>query len=119
MLNFNLLAQNQKQQLIKNQYNKIYSHELAHKRAGGSLAGGIVIEKNAQGIPVSGHVSIKMPTLNETNPDETIADAKTVINSALAPSDPSGQDLKVAAEARNILSQAQNLKNKQKLNYLA
>jgi len=109
----------QKQQLVRSQYNKIYSHELAHKMAGGALAGGIVIEKNSQGIPVSGHVAIKMPTLNEANPDETITEAKTVINSALAPSDPSEQDLKVASEARKILNQAQNLKRKQGLDYLA
>lgn len=119
MLNFNSLANNQKQQIIRSQYNKIYSHELAHKMAGGALAGGIVIEKNAQGIPVAGHVSIQMPKLNEANPDETIADAKTVINSALAPSDPSEQDYKVASEASEILSQAKNLKNKHNLNYLA
>ena len=119
MLNFNLLSQNQKQNVIRSQYNKIYAHELAHKRAGGALAGGIVIENNAQGIPVAGHVSIQMPKLNEENPEQTITDAKTVINSALAPSDPSEQDLKVAGEARNILNQAQRLKSKQKLNYLA
>ena len=119
MLNFNSLASSQKQQLIREQYNKIYSHELAHKRAGGALAGGIVIEKNAQEIPVAGHVSIKMPKLNEQNPDETIKDARTVIDSALAPSDPSDQDLKVASEARSILKQAENQKHQQKLNYLA
>ena len=119
MLNYNLLSNNQKQSIIKSQYNKIYAHELAHKKAGGALAGGIVIERNAQGIPVSGHVSIQMPKLNEANPDETIADAKTVINSALAPSDPSEQDYKVAAEAQSILNKAKNIKNNQKLNYLA
>lgn len=50
---------NQQQTLIKRNFDKIYAHEAAHKRAGGALAGAIVIEKNAQGIPVGGHVSIK------------------------------------------------------------
>ena len=119
MLNLKTALNNQKQQLIREQYNKIYSHELAHKRAGGALAGSIVIERNSEGIPVAGHVDIKMPTLDKSNPDKTIADAKTVINSALAPSDPSGQDYKVATRARDILSQAKTAKNEQKLNYLA
>ena len=54
----------QKNALIKKNYDKIYAQELMHKSAGGSLAGSIVIEKNADGIPVAGHVDIKMPSLN-------------------------------------------------------
>lgn len=106
-------AQNQQRQEVINQrYNEIYSHELAHQRAGGSLAGAIVIERDANGIPMGGHVPIKMPSLDKNNPDKTINDANTVISSAMAPSDPSAQDYKVAAQARNIKSQAQSYKNK-------
>lgn len=119
MLNFNSLYQNQRQALIKEQYNKIYSHEKAHKAAGGALAGNIVIEKNSDGIPFAGHVEIKMPTLDKSNPDKTIEDASTVINSAMAPSDPSNQDYKVAASARSILNEAKQCKSQRKLNYLA
>ena len=119
MLSLKTALNNQKQQLIREQYNKIYSHELAHKRAGGALAGSIVIERNAQGIPVAGHVDIKMPSLDKTNPEKTIADARTVINSAMAPSDPSAQDYKVATRASDILAQAEAIKQEQKLNYLA
>lgn len=99
----------QKQALIRKNYSEIYAHELAHKNAGGSLAGPIVIEKNSDGIPIGGHVSIKMPSLNKKNPKETIEQAETVIKSAMAPSDPSGQDYKVAAQARRIKTQAQRL----------
>lgn len=106
------------QQAIRQQYNHIYAHELAHKNAAGSLAGPIVIEKNAKGIPVGGHVSIKMPQLNKANPEQTIEQANTVIKSAMAPSDPSGQDYKVAAEARAIKQKAENIKSK-KLDYYA
>ena len=109
----------QKQKVIKEQYDKIYAHELAHKMAGGSLAGSIVIENNAQGIPVAGHVDIKMPALNNKNPKQTISDAKTVINSAMAPSDPSQQDYKVANEARILLNKAQEIEKENGLNYLA
>lgn len=115
-------AQNQaRQDMISQRYNEIYAHELGHQRAGGHLAGGIVIEKDANGIPIGGHVPIRMPSLNKANPEKTIQDADTVIRSAMAPSDPSDQDYKVANQARMIKSQAEDYKRKnpqvgQKLN---
>lgn len=112
----------QKNALIKKNYDEIYAHELAHKAAGGSLAGAIVIERNSDGIPFAGHVDIKMPSLNPNNPDKTINDANTVIRSAMAPSDPSDQDYRVAAHAQSIKMQAQAVKDKNvgnKLDYNA
>ncbi len=103
--------QAQRDALIKKNYDEIYAHELAHKSAGGSLAGSIVIEKNADGIPVGGHVDIKMPSLDKNNPQKTINDANTVIRSAMAPSDPSAQDFKVKAQAENIKMRAQAVKS--------
>ncbi len=118
------LFQNQLNNYKKDQYNKIYSHEAKHKAKAGSLGGPIVIEKDKNGIPTGGHVSIKMPVLDKNDPQSTIDDAKTVISSALAPNDPSKQDLKVASEARTILNKAKNIKNEKqkqnsKLNYFA
>ena len=115
---FPTLQSRQKQALIQKNYRKIYAHELAHENAAGSIAGPIVIEKNSEGIPVGGHVSIKMPTLNENNPQQTIEQADIVIKSALAPSDPSNQDYKVASQARQIKAKAESLKSK-KLDYYA
>ena len=112
----------QKDALIKKNYSEIYAHELAHKSAGGALAGSIVIERNADGIPFAGHVDIKMPSLNPNNPQKTINDANTVIRSAMAPSDPSDQDYRVAAQAQSIKMQAQAIKAKNvgnKLDYNA
>ena len=112
----------QKNALIKKNYDKIYAHELMHTSAGGSLAGSIVIEKNADGIPVAGHVDIKMPSLNPNNPQKTIDDANTVIKSAMAPFDPSEQDYKVASKAKSVKMQAQAIKDKNtgnKLDYKA
>jgi len=112
----------QKDALIKKNYDEIYAHELAHKSAGGALAGSIVIERNAEGIPFAGHVDIKMPSLNPNNPQKTINDANTVIKSAMAPSDPSDQDYRVAAQAQSIKMQAQAIKDKNvgnKLDYSA
>ncbi|CDE43523.1 srpA-related protein [Clostridium sp. CAG:768] len=112
----------QKDALIKKNYDEIYAHELAHKSAGGALAGSIVIERNADGIPFAGHVDIKMPSLNPNNPQKTINDANTVIRSAMAPSDPSDQDYRVAAQAQSIKMQAQAVKSQNvgnKLDYNA
>lgn len=99
----------QRQSLINKNYNEIYAHEMAHKSAGGALSGSIVIEKNSDGIPVGGHVAIKMPSLNPDNPQQTIDEANIVIRSAMAPGDPSPQDYKVAAKARQIKAQAQGM----------
>ena len=115
--------QKQRDDLIQRNYNHIYAHELAHKSAGGSFAGAISIDKNADGIPVSGHVPIQMPVLDKNNPQKTIDHANTVIKAAMAPSDPSSQDYRVASEAADIKSKAeafktQNQKGK-KLNVIA
>ena len=105
------IQQAQKEALIQKNYSEIYAHEQAHKSAGGSLAGGIVIERNQDGIPIGGHVNIKMPTLNPQDPQKTIDDANTVIRAAMAPSDPSGQDYAVASSAQSIKMRAQALKS--------
>jgi hypothetical protein len=107
-----LVSYEVKQNLINRNYAHIYSHEMAHKLAGGKYAGAISIERNLDGIPISGHVPIQMPTLNRKNPQATIDHADTVIKAALAPSDPSGQDYKVANEAKAVKMQAVALKNK-------
>ncbi len=125
MLGLDSFNQSQFNSFKKRQYNKIYAHEALHKSKGGSLAGPIVIEKDKNGVAIAGHVDIKMPSVDRVNPDKTIKDAKTVISSALAPSDPSNQDLKVASQAKSVLLKAQSIKNdnnkKQglKLNYFA
>ena len=112
----------QKDALIKKNYDEIYAHELAHKSAGGALAGSIVILRNSYGNPLAGHVDIKMPSLNPNNPQKTINDANTVIRSAMAPFDPSDQDYRVAAQAQSIKMQAQAVKSQNvgnKLDYNA
>ena len=107
------------QQAIRQRYNEIYAHELAHKKAAGSLAGPIVIEKDANGIPVGGHVSIAMPSLDKEHPERTIQHADVVIKSAMAPSDPSAQDYRVASQAKAIKFQAEKVQKQHKLDYYA
>lgn len=62
-----LVSYEVKQNLINRNYAHIYSHEMAHKLAGGKYAGAISIERNSDGIPISGHVPIQMPALNRKN----------------------------------------------------
>ena len=107
-----LVLNESKQNLINRNYAHIYSHEMAHKLAGGKYAGAISIERNSDGIPIAGHVPIQMPTLNRENPQATIDHANTVIKAALAPADPSEQDYKVANAARTIKMRAVALKSK-------
>lgn len=107
----NCMSKLAKQDLINKNYNHIYAHEMAHKTAGGKFAGAISIKRNADGIPVSGHVPIQMPVLNKKNPQQTIDHANIVIKAALAPSDPSGQDYKVASQAAQIKLQAHAVKS--------
>jgi len=113
------LFSNIRQQAIRQRYNEIYAHELAHKNSAGSLAGPIVIEKDSNGIPVGGHVSIQMPVIDKAHPEKTIKHADTVIKSALAPSDPSAQDYKVASEAKAIKSKAEQIQKQNRLDYYA
>ncbi len=87
-------------------YNEVYQHELAHKQAAGSLGGNIVIDQDADGWVTGGHVNITVPGLDNKNPEKTKEQAEIVIKAALAPSDPSGQDYKVAADARAVLQAA-------------
>ena len=120
MLKLNSAFNSAKRNFIKQHENDIRTHEMAHKRAGGKYAGPVVIERDSDGMPTGGHVDIKMPSLNPDDPKGTIEHAKTIINSALAPSDPSNQDLKVASEAKKVLLQAQKLKlENHKLDYFA
>jgi hypothetical protein len=96
----------------QDRYNDIYSHELAHQRTAGAQGGGITIETDANGVAFAGHVPIQMPSaVNKANPSESLEKAQVAYDSALAPSDPSGQDLSVASRAQSIMSQARAAQN--------
>ena len=101
------IQQQQWQEAKQKRYNEVYQHELAHKTAGGSLAGNIVIETDSNGWAHGGHVNITVPGLDTDNPEKTKELAEIVIKSAMAPSDPSGQDYKVASEGRALLAAAE------------
>ena len=102
----------QKQALIRKNYNEIYAHEAAHKRAAGSLAGPIVIEKNADGIYVKEYESLPFGTytVTETNADVEgyTLDTEVSVTSGT-----------VAHQAKVIKAEAENEKRKKGLDYYA
>ncbi|MBS4312932.1 putative metalloprotease CJM1_0395 family protein [Campylobacter vulpis] len=79
----------------------IKAHEAAHQAAGGGLAGAASYSytkgPDNQMYATAGEVPIRMQKGN--TPEETIANARQVVAAAMAPSDPSPQDYKVAANA--------------------
>jgi hypothetical protein len=83
---------------------QVRSHEAAHQAAGGALAGAASFsyERGPDGkvYAVGGEVPIDVS--GGSNPSETIAKARQIRAAALAPADPSGQDLRVAAAASAI-----------------
>ena len=86
----------------------VRNHEAAHKAAGGELAGSesytYKIGPDGKKYAVAGEVPIAIK--KGKTPEETIENMEKVKAAALAPSDPSPQDLKVAATAEKIEQQA-------------
>jgi hypothetical protein len=111
-------AQEQAQQLkddkLVNQLQSIdrevRAHETAHASAGGTLAGAPQLDfttgPDGKRYAVSGEVSIDTSKVSG-NSQATIDKMRQVRNAALAPANPSSQDLKVAAIASQVASQAQ------------
>lgn len=83
---------------------RVRAHEAAHQAAGGGLAGGATfsyrVGPDGRQYAVSGEVPISV--MGGRTPDEQIENARKVRQAALAPSDPSPQDLAVAASAAQM-----------------
>ena len=86
----------------------VKNHEAAHKSVGGSFAGSpsykYVIGPDGKKYAVAGEVPIIIK--KGKTPEETIENMEIVKAAALAPSDPSSQDLKVVAKAEAIENKA-------------
>jgi len=91
---------------------EVRAHEAAHQAAGGDLAGGasFTFQTGPDGrqYAVGGEVPVELRS--GRTPDETIANAQQVRRAALAPADPSAQDLAVAGAASQLESSARSLK---------
>ncbi|WP_373070323.1 putative metalloprotease CJM1_0395 family protein [Sulfurimonas sp.] len=94
---------------------EVRAHEAAHQAAGGGMTGGanFTYERGPDGkmYAVGGEVPISMP--KGSKPEEIISNAQQVIAAALAPADPSAQDMSVASSARAMMIQAQQEKAKE------
>jgi hypothetical protein len=95
---------------------EVHSHEAAHQAAGGGLVGAASYTyqegPDGRSYAIGGECPIQIPASD--NPSEMIAIAERVRAAALAPANPSGQDLAVAnaavqmeAQARQALAQQQ------------
>lgn len=99
---------------LKKRDQEVKTHEKAHQSAGGQYASAPVYDykkgPDGKDYAVGGHVNID--TSEESDPDKTIQKMRIVIKAAKAPAEPSGQDMKVAAEAQQTLNEAQMEKAK-------
>lgn len=99
---------------------KVRSHEQAHLAAGGNIVrGGASFQyqtgPDGKQYAVGGEVQIDASPITD-NPEQTIQKMQQVRRAALAPSDPSAQDRKVASEASQIEMRAAMEKSLQKKN---
>jgi len=87
---------------------KVKAHELAHSTVGGQYAGAphyqFVLGPDGKLYAVAGEVPIDVSP--EDTPEKTIKKMQQVIAAALAPADPSPQDIQVASIAARILAEA-------------
>jgi len=106
----NELSQDEEQILSQLQARdtEVRAHEAAHQSGGGSTGGAsFTYQQGPDGkmYAIGGEVPISMS--GGSTPQETIANARAVIASALAPADPSGQDQAVASSAMMMIAKAQ------------
>lgn len=88
---------------------EVKAHEMAHKAAAGSLATGAASFDYAVGpdgkrYAVGGEVDIDIS--KQADPATNLEKARTIRRAALAPSDPSAQDRRIAAQATRIEAEA-------------
>ncbi|GGF62980.1 putative metalloprotease CJM1_0395 family protein [Alteromonas lipolytica] len=96
--------------MLQQRDQEVRAHEQAHASIGGQYAGSPQYEfqrgPDGQRYAVEGQVSIDVST--ENTPQQTIRKMQQVRAAALAPAEPSPQDLQVAAEASRIAFEARN-----------
>jgi len=105
-------AQQQKEiQQLEKRDQEVRTHELAHARVGGDVTGSPVYEfemgPNGKKYAVAGEVSVDLSTV-AGDPQATITKMEKVHAAALAPVEPSAQDMKVASQATKLIAQAKS-----------
>ncbi len=96
---------------LKARDREVRAHEAAHQAVGGQYAGAMSLtyQRGADGAQyaVGGEVPIDVSPV-QGNPQATIQKMQTVRAAAMAPAEPSGQDQAVAAQAMQLMLQAQS-----------
>lgn len=96
---------------LKARDREVRAHEAAHQATGGQHAGAISLtyQRGPDGAQyaVGGEVSIDMSSV-DGNPQATIEKMRAVRAAAMAPAEPSSQDRAVAAQAMQVMLQAQS-----------
>ncbi|KAA0593552.1 MULTISPECIES: putative metalloprotease CJM1_0395 family protein [Azospirillum] len=108
-------AAQQQVQKLKQADTSVRQHEAAHQAAGGAHAGGASFTftrgPDGKNYATAGEVPIDVSP--ESEPAATVAKMEQVKAAALAPADPSPQDLRVAAQANAAKLQAQSEQRRQ------
>lgn len=95
---------------LKARDREVRAHEQAHQAVGGQHAGAVsyTYQRGPDGnqYAVGGEVSIDLTPV-QGDPQATIEKMRTVRAAAMAPAEPSGQDRAVAAQAMQLMLQAQ------------
>ncbi|EHJ06028.1 putative metalloprotease CJM1_0395 family protein [Marinobacter manganoxydans] len=99
------------EQELKARDREVRAHEAAHQAVGGQYAGAMsfTYQRGSDGAQyaVGGEVSIDLSPV-QGDPQATIEKMRVVRAAAMAPAEPSGQDRAVAAQAMQIMLQAQS-----------
>jgi len=96
--------------LLRSRDREVRSHESAHASAGGNLVvsgPSFTYQKGPDGLSyaIGGEVQLDVsPVVN--NPEATLKKSEQIRRAALAPADPSSQDLRVASSASQLASRA-------------
>ena len=103
-------AEQRQLESMKERDQEVRTHEQAHATIGGQYAGSPQYDfqrgPDGQRYAIDGEVSIDVST--ENTPQQTIRKMQQVRAAALAPAEPSPQDLQVAAEASRIAFEARS-----------
>ena len=101
---------------LKQRDREVRAHEQAHARVGGAYASAptYTFQQGPDGKRYAVGGEVQIDTSKENSPEKTIQKMQIVIRAALAPAEPSSQDLKVAQQARASLSEAQAERRQQK-----
>ena len=101
---------------LKKRDAEVRTHEQAHKSAGGQYAGSPAYEMtrgpDGKSYATGGHVNIDVSPIPD-DPQATLTKMAQIKKAALAPTEPSSQDLKVAARADMVSAAARSELQKQ------